>query len=99
MCCFTVSAQQFKTVEIDGKTVYSVEKQNKQNYNVKTPYQYMDSDSAVIDVWININNGHCYIYRISKKTGKQYKYYLPESVSVDIANKMGIKYIKPEKKV
>lgn len=99
MCCFTVSAQSVHKEQINGITVLSVEKANNTDNHLKTSFQYKDSGGVLYNIWVNKNNGRCYIYKISKKTGKQYKYYLPESICLEVCNTMGIEYIKPEKKV
>jgi hypothetical protein len=39
-------------------------------------------------------NGACYIKRISKKTGKEYKQYLGEEISREICKEIGIEYKK-----
>lgn len=99
MCCYTTTAQSVHKEQINGITVLSVEKANNTDNHVKTSFQYKDSGGVLYNIWVNKSNGRCYIYRTSKKTGKQYKYYLPESICLEVCNEMGLKYIKPEKKV
>lgn len=43
-------------------------------------------------IWINPNSGACFIKRVSQKTGKEYKQYMPKEVSAQIAQEMGIEY-------
>jgi hypothetical protein len=41
-------------------------------------------------------SGSCYIKKISKKSGNEYKQYLGEEVSKDICKQLGVEY-KPTK--
>lgn len=46
----------------------------------KTQYTYVDKDGKTYPVYRGAKGG-LYILRVSKKTGKEYKYYLPKSVA------------------
>jgi len=41
-------------------------------------------------IFISPSSGACFIIKVSKKTGKEYRQYLPKEVSVEIAKEMGI---------
>ena len=43
-------------------------------------------------------SGSCYIKKVSKKTGKEYKQYLAAEISADICNQLGIEYKPTTKK-
>lgn len=43
----------------------------------KTEYTYKTKDGKTYPIWVSAN-GKAYIVRTSKKTGKEYKQYLPE---------------------
>ena len=43
----------------------------------KTQYTYTDSKGVVYPVWLS-STGKAFIKRVSKKTGKEYKQYVPE---------------------
>ena len=43
----------------------------------KTQYTYTDSKGVVYPVWLS-STGKAFIKKVSKKTGKEYKQYLPE---------------------
>jgi hypothetical protein len=43
----------------------------------KTQYTYTDSKGAVYPVWLS-STGKAFIKKASKKTGKEYKQYVPE---------------------
>lgn len=49
----------------------------------KTGFTWKDSKGKVYDIYIS-PKGSCYIIRISSKTGKKYKSYLPKDVSEEI---------------
>lgn len=57
---------------------------------VKTEYTYTIKD-IVYPIFIS-KNGSAYIKRISKKTNKEYKYYLGEEISRVICNELNIEY-------
>lgn len=45
----------------------------------KTVYSWKDKDNKIYPIY-KTKNGAYYILRISKKTGKEYKYYLPKEL-------------------
>ena len=58
--------------------------------DVQTPYTWKDKDGKTYPIFIT-RKGACYVKRISKKTGKEYKYYLPKEVQEAV--KKEVKYI------
>lgn len=61
--------------------------------NIKaTGCTWIDSKGVQYPVFINEASGRCFIYKTSKKTGKEYKQYLGEKVSKEICKTLGIKY-------
>lgn len=50
---------------------------------IKTPYTYRDN-GKVDTIWLT-SNGKAFVWRTSKKTGKQYRKYLPQ-VTEQIGN-------------
>ena len=63
----------------------------------ETKFTFKDKSGNIYPIYIS-KNGKCYIYRISKKTGNEYKYYLGEAISKDICKELGIEYIETNKK-
>ncbi|MBR4177071.1 MAG: hypothetical protein IKQ53_06700 [Bacteroidales bacterium] len=61
-----------------------------------TPYSYELKDGSKLPIHIG-KTGSCYIVRVSKKTGKEYRQYLGEEISRDICNKMGRQYTAKKK--
>lgn len=57
--------------------------QSSQQGDVLTSYTWKDSKGIIYPVYIT-KNGACYIVRISEKTGKAYKQYLPKEVQEQI---------------
>ena len=47
------------------------------NNGTKTPYTYKAKDGKEYPIYLS-KNGKAYIVRVSKKSGKQYKQYLPK---------------------
>ena len=54
-----------------------VQQSKKSAESVKTQYTYKAADGKVYPIYKSAK-GKCYIIRVSKKTGKEYKQYLPE---------------------
>ena len=54
----------------------------------KTKFTFTDSNNETYSIFIN-HNGKCYIAKKSKKTGKEYKQYLGDSISSQICREIG----------
>ncbi len=57
--------------------------------DVQTPYTWKDKEGKSYPIYIT-KKGACYIKRISKKTGKEYKYYLPKEIQAQIKQELGM---------
>lgn len=57
--------------------------------DVQTPYTWKDKDGITYPIFMT-KKGACYIKRISKKTGQEYKYYLPKQVQEQIRKELGM---------
>lgn len=68
-----------------GNTIVatSVQKQKAE----KTPYSFQAKDGKTYPIYIS-QRGSCYIVRVSKKTGKEYKQYLGKEISQEICKKL-----------
>lgn len=76
----------------EGNT-FRVEKTEKtKQEDVQTPFFYTmttkDLGEQTYPIFITARNA-CYIWRLSKKTCKEYKYYLPKEMSKEIAKELG----------
>ena len=79
--CITLSAE----VKREGNT-FRVEQTTKES-DTKTQYTWVDKDGNVYPVFIT-KRGACYIFRTSKKTGKEYKQYLPKDIQETIKQEL-----------
>lgn len=57
--------------------------------DVQTPYTWKDKDGKIYPIYIS-KKGACYVKRVSKKTGKEYKYYLPKEVQKQVRKELGM---------
>ena len=80
----------------EGNTFVQVEKPASVT-SMKTHYTWRAKDGKNYPVYITKNN-RCYIEKISKKTGKPYKYYLPDEISEIVAREIGREIQKSEEK-
>ena len=76
LICATVSAE----VKREGNN-FKVEQTTKSD--TKTQYTWEDKDGNIYPIFIT-KNGACYVIRTSKKTNKEYKYYLPKDIQETI---------------
>ena len=79
--CITISAE----VKREGNT-FRVEQTTKES-DTKTQYTWVDKEGNVYPVFIT-KRGACYIFRTSKKTGKEYKQYLPKDIQETIKQEL-----------
>lgn len=57
--------------------------------DTQTKYTWEDKDGNKYPIFIT-KRGTCYIIRVSKKTGKEYKYYLPKDIQETIKEELNI---------
>ena len=82
-----------QSIKRDG-TTFVVSSSKKASEPTKTKFTWKVND-VEYPIYIS-STGSCYIIKVSKKTGKEYKQYLPKEVCAEIAKEMGIEY-KPKK--
>lgn len=64
--------------------VYKIEKkQNKEKKYTQTAFIYEDSKGVRYPINIS-ESGAVFVFKTSKKTGKEYKYYLPKEIKTSI---------------
>lgn len=61
-----------------------------QSQDTLTSYTYTIKEVSY-PIWIT-KNGRCYIIRTSKKTGNEYKQYLPKEICLEICQALNIEY-------
>lgn len=90
-------ATQAQSVVKEGNTFKYVTKSSKKDTLV-TSFKFEDSKGKSYPIIINKANGHCYVWRVSQKTGKPYPQPMKEEISIAICKELGIKYIPKKAK-
>lgn len=90
--CNTAFAQNYKK---EGDNFVQLT-QSKQKQVKETTFTYTDTKGNEYKIFIT-QTGSCYVNKISKNTGKEYRYYLDEDISREVAKAMNIEY-KPKTK-
>ena len=86
----SVSASYAQNYIKSGKT-YKAEKVEKASTERETGFTWEDSKGNTYPIFMG-KTGSCYIKKISKKTGNEYKQYLGAEVSADICKQLGVPY-------
>lgn len=78
----TVITAKAQNYVLKDKTFSAAEK-----VETKTDYKFKDKSGKVYDIYVaNTKKGkRAYIKKVSKKTGKEYRYYLPEEIYTKIS--------------
>lgn len=84
----TLSMTSYADVVRDGDT-FKVEKTTSVNQDTKTKYTWEDKQGNKYPIFIT-KKGACYVLRTSKKTGKEYRYYLPKDIQETIKKELNI---------
>jgi hypothetical protein len=66
-----------QSVNRQGNTFTQVTNKKSTSKETKTQYTYKDSKGVVYPIYLS-STGKAFIKKVSKKTGKEYKQYLPE---------------------
>lgn len=82
----TMSLVSIAEIKRDNNT-FKVEQASKAD--TKTKYNWEDKEGNKYPIFVT-KNGACYVLRTSKKTGKEYKYYLPKEVQEQIKKELKI---------
>lgn len=83
----TLSMSSFAQVKREGDT-FKVEQSSRTSQGEKTKYTWEDKEGNKYPIYIT-KRGACYVLRTSKKTGKEYKYYLPKDIQETIKKELG----------
>lgn len=86
----SVSASYAQNYTKSGKT-YKAEKVEKASTERETGFTWEDSKGNTYPIYMG-KTGSCYIKKISKNTGKEYKQYLGAEISADICKQLGVPY-------
>ncbi len=66
-----------------------VEQTSSKSNNTQTKYTWEDKQGNKYPIYIT-KRGACYVIRVSKKTGKEYKQYLPKDIQETIKKELNI---------
>lgn len=88
LVALSMSVASYADVVRNGDT-FKVEKTTSVNQSTQTKYTWEDKEGNKYPIFIT-KKGACYVLRTSKKTGKEYKYYLPKYIQSQIKQEMGI---------
>ncbi len=83
-----ISVTSYADIVRDGDT-FRVEKTISVNQDTKTKYTWEDKKGNKYPIFIT-KKGACYVIRVSKKTGKEYRQYLPKDVQETIKKELGL---------
>lgn len=76
LICMVGAPIQAQSVKREGK-VFVQQDTKRTSSATKTDYTFKANDGKVYPIYVS-KNGKAYIIRVSKKSGKEYKQYLPE---------------------
>lgn len=74
---------------VRDRDTFKVERTTSVNQDTKTKYTWEDKEGNKYPIYIT-KKGACYVLRTSKKTGKEYKYYLPKDIQETIKKELNI---------
>lgn len=93
--CATASAQ---TYTRQGTTFTETGTSRTKAEPQKTQFTWKDKDGTAYPIYIG-NNGSCFVLKVSKQSGKEYRKYLGEQISKEICAELGREYTyKPKEK-
>lgn len=81
-----ISVTSYADIVRDGDT-FKVEKTISVNQDTKTKYTWEDKKGNKYPIFIT-KRGTCYVVRVSKKTSKEYKQYLPKDIQETIKKEL-----------
>ena len=87
LIALSMSIADYADVVRDGDT-FKVETTSV-NKGTKTKYTWEDKEGNKYPIYVT-KKGACYVLRVSKKTGKEYKYYLPKDIQETIKKELNI---------
>ena len=92
MCMVLITAAQNSPAKVERHGNTFTEVKQKTSEIILTDYYY-NTGGQTYQVFINKASGRCFINKVSSKTGKTYRYYLPEVICKEICREMNIAYV------
>ena len=80
----------------EGKVLVASTTKASAKDTLQTDIQWKDSKGIYYPVILNRSNGRCYIWKVSSKTGRYYKYYLKEDACREVCKDYGVSYVKKD---
>lgn len=84
----TLSISSIAEIKREGN-IFSIEQTSSKANDIKTELIWKDKEGNRYPIFIT-KKGACYVLKVSKKTGKEYKYYLPKEVQEVIKKELNI---------
>ena len=75
----------------NGNTFSSASSSRTKSQDEKTIYTWKDSKGNEYPIYIS-SSGSCYVFKVSNKTGKEYKSYMKPDISRQICSELGREY-------
>ena len=88
LVALSMSVASYAGVVRHGNT-FVVENTTSVNQDTKTQFTWQDKDGNIYPIYIS-KKCACYVIKVSKKTDKEYKYYLPKEVRDAILKELNI---------
>lgn len=88
LVALSMSVASYADVVRDGDN-FKVEKTASVNQDTQTKYTWEDKEGNKYPIFIT-KKGACYVVRVSKKSGKEYKQYLPKDIQETIKKELNI---------
>ena len=88
LVALVLSVSSYADVVRNGDT-FKVENTTSVNQDTKTQFTWQDKDGNIYPIYIS-KKCACYVIKVSKKTDKEYKYYLPKEVQEAIRKELNI---------
>jgi len=88
----SIFAQAQANVKIDDNNRKVIaQSSSRSSQTTVIPWTYVDKQGNEFPIYMS-ENGSCFVFKTSKKTGKEYRYYLGKETSQEICRKLGVTY-------
>lgn len=87
---------QTPSYKVEGNTYKSVSTSKAKQEPVSTGFLWEDSKGKEYPIFMS-STGSCFVLKVSAKTGKEYRQYLGEEISIDICTRLGKSYTPHQK--
>lgn len=95
MLCISLDAQA-QSFTRKGNSFEQITAKTEASKATKTDFTWVDLKGNIYPIYITAT-GRCFVNKVSSKTGKEYKQYLPEEVSRTVCKELNITYQEKKK--